>query len=195
MVATRVHAAGGGAAAGEEGSGSGPGSEAAPAAVAIGNHTWITNDTAAAAAGLPPGSVVVGARCTVLVGVVAGAARLTLVTHAKSNLDIGTDYAVDPLPAALAEAAATPPAEVEARNTAYWAAYWAKASVSLPQHPGIERFWCVEKSGTMTPVRACACERVCVCVCVCVVTFLDLLGSPHVRYTPWEGPCTLLHSQ
>ena len=89
-----------------------------------------------------------------------------MVTVAKSNLDLGTDYGVDPLPFALAEAATTSEqvGAVEEANTAYWGQYWGRASVSLPAHPAIERFWYVanymlSSINRYVPVRRIASPR------------------------------------
>lgn len=108
------------------------------------NHTVIQNETAASAAGLPPGSVAVGAECIVPMGSLDGSkGRLVLLTIAKSNLDLGTNFSVDPLAAALVELqeTATKISTVEVDNDAYWQAYWSQASVSLPKQPRIEQFW------------------------------------------------------
>lgn len=50
----------------------------------------------------------------------------------------------DPSPAALAQVAgvmASPPGSVAAAADAWWSAFWARSSVSLPSQPGIEQFW------------------------------------------------------
>eukprot|EP01050_Picozoa_sp_SAG11_P008984 SAG11_NODE_819_length_7017_cov_3.801821_5_plen_388_part_00 len=108
------------------------------------NHILIANDTAATVAGLPAGSVAIGAACTVPSGAASGG-RLVFLTVVKSNLDLGTDFAVDPLPATQFELQQVTPkiAAIEADNDAYWRAYWGRASVSLPQQPRLEEFWYV----------------------------------------------------
>ena len=110
--------------------------------VATINHTTVANNSAAAAAGLPAGSVAIGARVVIPAG---SSQQFTMVTIAKSNLDIGNDYSVDPLPFAFAEAVTSSEAvgAMDEANTAYWEQYWGKASVPLPSHPTIERFWYV----------------------------------------------------
>jgi hypothetical protein len=49
----------------------------------------------------------------------------------------------DPVPAAVAavSAPAAAPAAVASASTAWWAAFWAKSSVSLPSRPGVEAYW------------------------------------------------------
>ena len=98
------------------------------------NHTTVANNSAAAAAGLPAGSVRIGARVVVPAG---ASQQFTMVTVAKSNLDLGADYMVDPLPFAFAEAAATSEdiGAVDGANTAYAILKFIAPSPPHPPHP------------------------------------------------------------
>ena len=61
------------------------------------NHSLVHNHSAAQAAGLPDHAATVGARCLISGG------NFTLLTVAKSNLDISDDFSIDPLQPALDE--------------------------------------------------------------------------------------------
>ena len=101
------------------------------------NHSLVYNHSAAQAAGLPDHAATVGARCLI------GGGNFTLLTVAKSNLDISDDFSIDPLQPALDELKSADASSAEAANGEYWEGYWGTASVSLPAHPSIERFWFV----------------------------------------------------
>ena len=101
------------------------------------SHANKYNDTAAAAAGLPNNSFALSVQTTLR------SSRFSLVTISKSNLDIGSNYSVDPLQPALAQLQSTSVENCRAANTAYWKQYWGRASISLPAQPIIERFWFV----------------------------------------------------
>ena len=60
------------------------------------NHSLVYNHSAAQAAGLPDHAATVGARCLI-------SGNFTLLTVAKSNLDISDDFSIDPLQPALDE--------------------------------------------------------------------------------------------
>ena len=66
-----------------------------------------------------------------------------MVTLSKSNLDLGSDYSVDPLQPAIEQLTNTSVDECRAENAAYWRNYWGRAAISLPTQPTIERFWFV----------------------------------------------------
>jgi hypothetical protein len=101
------------------------------------NHSTIWNQTAAAQNGSAPNTVAVGVRSSV------SALRFSLVTVAVSNLDLGTDFSVDPLEPALTLLQNISVADAESSNQAYWRSYWATSSISLPGQPEIERAWYV----------------------------------------------------
>jgi hypothetical protein len=107
---------------------------------ATSNWTAITNASHADAR--------VGVKCVITPG---DHLKVTLVTAAATQLDLGdssgsdVDFTADPLPHTLAllEHPSTCATTVATANTAYWRAYWGRASVSLPSQPNLERFWYV----------------------------------------------------
>eukprot|EP01043_Picozoa_sp_COSAG02_P024682 COSAG02_NODE_1358_length_13076_cov_6.377745_4_plen_493_part_00 len=64
---------------------------------------------------------------------------LSLVTSLKDNLLAGNAH--DPTDDAVAQAIAKSPGAVAADANAWWAAFWGKAAIALPQSPMIEAFW------------------------------------------------------
>ena len=106
----------------------------------LGNHTTLWNGTAAALNRSSPTSAAIAVRSTLRVG---APGRFTLVTVALSNLDLDTDFSVDPLDPAVERVKLISVAEAEQSNQEFWREYWGRASVSLPEQPVIERFWYV----------------------------------------------------
>lgn len=104
------------------------------------NRTTIWNNTAALLNHSSPNTVAIGARSTLQVGT---SRRFTLVTVALSNLDLGTDFSVDPLDAAVKRVTSVSVAEAETSNQMFWQQYWDTASIALPEQPAIEQFWYV----------------------------------------------------
>ena len=88
----------------------------------------------------------VGASCMINPG---KQRKLTLVTAASTQLDLGSssdvdvDFTADPLPDALAQLDHASTAAVTAANDEYWQSYWERSSISLPSQPNLERFWYV----------------------------------------------------
>ena len=101
------------------------------------NHSHIYNHSAAHAAGLPDSMATIGVRSIISGG------NFTMITVAKSNLDIGANYSVDPLQPALDDLESVVASTAEGANQEYWTEYWSTASISLPAQPEIERFWFV----------------------------------------------------
>ena len=87
-----------------------------------GNHSVQCNETAARAASHACSGAAIGATLTISGG---SQHRFTLLTLAKSNLDLGDDFSVDPLSAALAQLTAVRgTASIKAANDQYWRSYW-----------------------------------------------------------------------
>lgn len=104
------------------------------------NHTTIWNNTAASLNHSNPNTVAIGVRSKLHFG---ASRHFTLVTVALSNLDLGTDFSVDPLGPAVERVKLVSVSEAEQSNQAFWREYWDRASVALPEQPAIEQFWYV----------------------------------------------------
>ena len=64
---------------------------------------------------------------------------LSVVTSLMDNLVAGNAH--DPLSDAVTQATASSPGSVAADAKAWWAAFWARSAIALPQSPMIEAFW------------------------------------------------------
>eukprot|EP01047_Picozoa_sp_COSAG01_P092747 COSAG01_NODE_24049_length_792_cov_1.424242_1_plen_133_part_00 len=69
----------------------------------------------------------------------SGALATRVVTALSDTLVSGNDH--DPAPDAVALAHSTDADTVAAVVFAYWSAFWAKSSISLPDAPTVEGFW------------------------------------------------------